>query len=438
MPLAKLPPFRTDLLAASLLTALALPAYGEDSSSSASLTSGTAFNPQISLILSGQFRHDNVNGAADARAASAEGVMRTGQANTAEAEGSSNGMQLGESELVLSTTIDPYLEGAATISLGENEVAVEEAWFQTRRLPAGLTLRAGRMLSGIGYLNGQHAHAQDFSVTPLPYASLLGAEGLADTGIRLIWLPLLPIYTQIGVELLQGDQEVFGTRVDAETQQDTTGTTAPVKERSGPRLTTAWINISPDIGDKQALQLGLWAAHNRQHTELFNNDETTASGDEYLLDGHARLQGLDVVWKYDAGAERGRGNAKVQFEYLRSDKALNTEWAGSSAVLAKGDNVQGHESGFYLQAGYGVAPRWWLAWRRELSGDSSSLTANVGRDPGTSSRSALSLAFLPSEFSRLRLETSRTQLADDDHGNVINTVVLQYTHSLGAHGAHSF
>ena len=47
---------------------------------------------------------------------------------------------------------------------------------QTTALGNGLSVKAGRFLSGVGYLNAQHAHTWDFVDAPLAYQALLGTQ----------------------------------------------------------------------------------------------------------------------------------------------------------------------------------------------------------------------------------------------------------------------
>jgi hypothetical protein len=87
------------------------------------------------------------------------------------------GFGLGESELIVSASIDPYFRGQLVAALTpENEVEVEEAFFQTLALGRGFTLKGGRFLSGIGYQNEIHQHAWDFQDSPLAYKAFLGGR----------------------------------------------------------------------------------------------------------------------------------------------------------------------------------------------------------------------------------------------------------------------
>ena len=110
---------------------------------------------------------------------------------------------LGESELTLSANIDPYFMGSVTFAMTpEDELEVEEAYFRTLALPAGLTLKGGRFFSGFGYLNEFHAHAWDFVDQPLVYQAFFGGQRAQD-GLQLKWLAPTDLFLELGVEIRQ-------------------------------------------------------------------------------------------------------------------------------------------------------------------------------------------------------------------------------------------
>ena len=78
----------------------------------------------------------------------------------------------------------------------ENEIEVEEAFFQTLALGRGFTLKGGRFLSGIGYQNEIHQHAWDFQDAPLAYKAFLGGK-LNDDGIQLRWLAPTELFLEL-------------------------------------------------------------------------------------------------------------------------------------------------------------------------------------------------------------------------------------------------
>ncbi|HJV63390.1 MAG TPA: hypothetical protein VJ743_20745, partial [Albitalea sp.] len=126
-----------------------------------------AFNPAMSLILSGLYTHTSQD---PARYAIGGFQLPAG----GEAGPGTRGLSLAESELGFAANIDPWLRGAANISLHpDDSVSVEEAYVQTTALGHGLGLKAGRFFSGVGYLNPQHAHTWDFVDNPLAYQAML-------------------------------------------------------------------------------------------------------------------------------------------------------------------------------------------------------------------------------------------------------------------------
>lgn len=411
--------------------------------SRAAVTAGSAFNPQVSLILTGHYRHDNAGGAGAEALEEAAGILHGVHFDGhGHGQGSGNGFALGESELVLSATVDPYFDARFIAAFDGHEAEVEEAWLQTRMLPQGLRLTAGKFLSGIGYQNAQHPHAWDFDDQALPYTALLGDHGLNDAGVQLTWLAPAPFYLLLGAEALQGnEQERFGALVAEEDGLTVLtpaagGFPAPT---SGPRLLTAFAKAAPDLGDDHALQLGVSVARARQAQQLVDEDDSVA-GDEFLLDGTQTLYGADLVYKFDGRGGQGAGDVKVAAEYLRLETDLEVAADAGAAPLATGARVQGVQDGWYLAATWGVAPRWSLGLRLDASGGTNRLRA-AGATTGLAdtTRATLALAWKPSEFSRLRLQGSRADVgAEDGSRRDLDTVLLTYTLSLGAHGAHAF
>ncbi|NCA73215.1 MAG: porin, partial [Sphingobacteriia bacterium] len=210
------------------------------------LSSGAAFNPQISVILNGNYYNDGIDGSGAALVGQA--LQPSGGSahdhdhdHAQDADhghshgGLNNGFNFSEAELSFSATVDPYFDAAAYLAvMDEGDVHLEEAWLQTRSLPHGLCVKAGKFLSDFGYANKQHPHAWDFVDQNLAYLNLLGDHGLQDTGVQLTWLPELPVYTLLGVEALQGDQERFGATLSDE-DQERLGLDAT---EDGPRLWT--------------------------------------------------------------------------------------------------------------------------------------------------------------------------------------------------------
>ena len=157
----------------------------------------SAFNPALSLILSGLYTRTSQDPASYA-------ISGARLPAGAEIGPGTRGLSLAESELGLAANIDPWLRGVAHIALHPDDaVSVEEAYVQTLGLGGGATLKAGRFLSGIGYLNAQHAHTWDFVDNPLAYQALLGTQ-YGDDGVQLTWLAPTDRFVELGAELGRG------------------------------------------------------------------------------------------------------------------------------------------------------------------------------------------------------------------------------------------
>ena len=147
---------------------------------------------------------------------------------------------LGESEITLSASVDPYFMANLTAALdGAGEAAVEEAFFRTTSLPHGLSIKGGRFFSGVGYLNEIHAHAWDFIDQPLAYQAFFGGQ-FAQDGVQLKWLAPTDLFIEFGAETGNGDA-FPGTR--------STGNSF--------NGTTLFAHFGGDIGDSIGWRAGL-------------------------------------------------------------------------------------------------------------------------------------------------------------------------------------
>ena len=157
----------------------------------------TAFNPAISLILAGNYA--NLSNNPDDYAI--QGFIPGGD----EIGPGDRSFNLGESELTISSNIDPYFMGNLTAAIsGDNEISVEEAYFRTTALPYGATIKGGQFYSSLGYLNDIHAHAWDFTDQPLVYQAFFGGQ-MAVQGLQAKWIAPLDLLVELGVESGNGN-----------------------------------------------------------------------------------------------------------------------------------------------------------------------------------------------------------------------------------------
>ena len=306
----------------------------------------------------------------------------------------------------------------------------------TFRLGRGFQLKGGKFLSGIGYANEQHPHQWDFVDQNLAWELLLGDHGLNEKGLQLTWLPKLPFYLQLGAELLQGENEGIASYVGPENvgpvpvdDGETPGPDRVLSRKAGPRLVTGFVKISPDLGYDAALQLGASYARSAMHQELHDEDEDGIVDEAF--EGTVDLYGLDAVFKLDSARPRGAGDLVVQAEYLLREKSLG--------LVGTPDSARFRQDGLYVQAVYGLAPRWQVAARYDAAGMTNSVREGGESEGfGTSKRVSGALTWNPTEFSRIRAQYTRGDFFSEGVKKTFDQLYLQLQISLGAHGVHSF
>ena len=379
----------------------------------------------ISAIIEGTFHHDN---APDGIGEMKEEISGFGHHHHDEEEeehhhhhGDKNGFNLHHIELGLSAEVDPYFRAWATLAFDDEDGSeIEEAVIQTTNLPYGLTLSAGKIMSGIGRLNRQHSHVWDFMDSPLIYEKLFGSHGLREKGVQATWKAPTPFYLLFGAEVGNGENETFCNQIGGEHLPD----------HDAPRLYTGFVKFAPDLGDSHALQLGLSYVNARSQS-LHEHEEE--DGLEIIaLDGYNTLYGADFVYKYDAKGMKGDGDFTLQGEYFlrRSDMKLQDDHS----------HYSNRQDGFYLQALYGFAPR----WRFGLRWDQLGLTNHIDdveegvSHGGNSYRATAMIDWKLSEFSLLRLQCARHVYDTEEDREKAWEFGLQLQVSLGTHPAHDF
>lgn len=364
-----------------------------------------AFNPDIGVIFAGTVWDHSTE---------PDGNVLAGFPYGGEAGLIDEGLALGETEIDISANVDDKFTAWLTLPIvledGEVAVELEEAWIETTALPAGLSARFGRFFSGIGYLNSKHLHTWDFADQPLPYQAFLGDQ-LVDDGVQLRWIAPTSHYLEIGSEVLRGGNYP-----------------AAGADRSGFGSYSLFANIGGDVGADHSWLAGLsWL--NASAVDRPSGPED----DPLIFNGDASIAGAHLVWKWAPNGNWRQRNLVLQSELL---------WRNEDGSYALPDgsqlNYDNDQVGWYLQAVYQPFPRWRFGTRIDgLSpGDpgpqfDGTLLDSLDDDP---LRFSLMMDWSNSEFSRLRLQYTRDE-ASADHGHQWG---LQYIHSIGAHGAHTF
>lgn len=385
----------------------------------AAAKSGAAFNPAISVILAGNYA-DLSRDPADYHIA---GFM-TADEGVGPGDRSFN---LGESELTLSASVDPYFMGNLTVAIsGENEIEVEEAYFRTTALPAGLSVKGGQFFSGFGYLNEVHAHAWDFADQPLVYQAFFGGQ-MAQVGMQARWLAPTDLFLEFGAET--GNGGAFpGTRL----------------EGNGANGMTLFGHVGGDLGGTVAWRAGLSWVDLDAEDRGFEQQDAAGNAIRNAFTGSSQTWVVDATLKWTAPGDPKRRYVKLQGEYM--DRTEDGVLGYASLGSELDGRYRSEQSGWYVQGVYQFLPRWRFGARYD-SLDSGTpkyaliRSGTLGWDdlpwlaPATPTRTTVMFDWNLSEFSRLR-----TQYAWDDArtGATDEQFLLQYIHALGAHGAHKF
>ena len=372
-----------------------------------------AFNPAVSLILSGRYARTSQDPAAYA----ITGFQLPG---SAEIGPGTRGFSLAESELAFAASIDPWFRGAANFAIHPDDtISVEEAYVQTTALGNGLSLKAGRFFSGIGYLNEQHAHAWDFVDAPLAYQAMLGTQ-YADDGVQLRWIAPTDQFVELGLELGRGRSFPGGDN-----------------SRNGAGMTALTAHTGGDIGDSHSWRAGLSVLSAKAADQDVVGVDPVGNPVTSAFSGRTRVWVADGVWKWAPNGNATRTSFRLQGEYLRSTRDGDLLY-GVGTVDTPGA-YRAVQSGWYLQGVYQFMARWRVGLRTErLDPGTPDYGANAGGfaaggyRPG---KHTLMVDYNPSEFSRIRLQFARDRARE---GATDNQLFLQYQTSLGAHGAHSY
>ena len=237
--------------------------------------SGTGFNPALSLILSGllhehrprpgQLSHQRLRPAAG----------RGDRARHAQLQPRRNRTEpVREHRPVVRRQPDPGL------CAGQQRRRSRRPSCGPLRSGSGLTLKAGRFLSSIGYLNSQHAHTWDFVDAPLAYQAMLGTQ-YGDDGLQLAWLAPIDQYLELRAELGRGRSFPGG---------DWSG--------NGAGMTALSLHTGGDIGISSSWRAGLSALQRQGLGPAAHGFRRVVGGRIDAFSGRTDVWVADAVWKW--------------------------------------------------------------------------------------------------------------------------------------------
>jgi len=335
------------------------------------LARGKSFNPDISVI--GSFLYRNSSRGNDS------------------ADDDHNGFFLDEAELQFAADIDAYLRASVLFAVhredGDWKIEPEEAFVESLSLPI-VTLKAGKFKTVLGKYNTIHAHALPFIDNQLISTTLLGEEGFSGEGVSAAAMIPIRWFSELTLQALTPNAHPFNSR-------------SPNATVAVGHFKNLW-----DLTDDLTLESGLSAGDGKNNVK---KNSTIYGGD------------LTLKWRPSQG---GKYSAFVwSTEYLIGKTNLNSD---------ETDNTEGIEShGGYSFIQWQFAQRWWVQARTEYveSLDKTSDIRNIQR------RNGALIAFLPTEFSALRLQYDHL---DERIAKPEDRVLLQLNISMGTHPAHSY
>lgn len=353
-----------------------------------------AFNPAISVILNGQYARHSLD---------PDHYVRSGFLLTGEAGPGAQGLSLGESEIALSANIDEKFYGQLTLAVGseggEDELGIEEAYIDSTALPQGLTLRAGRFFSNIGYLNNHHAHTDKFSDRPLAYQAFLGNQ-FGDDGVQLRWVAPTDLFVELGSEWLRGQNYPSGGAA-----------------HKGAGVQTLFAHAGGDAGSENSWLAGISMLRSK------------TVGSEDGFSGDNALYVADLTWMWAPQGNTKDGGITLRSEYFLDDR--DGEYVAPASLLPN-QPWRGKRHGVYVEGICRLNRQWETGYRYDrLWADNNGPYAST-HDPD---RHSVMLAWRNSEFSLVRLQLGQDK---PDPTGTDNVISLQYQVALGAHGAHRF
>jgi len=320
----------------------------------------------------------------------------------------SKGFNVDEGSIALFAPVDKYFDLFGVISFKEEGSSIEEAYFYTKTLPASLRLKAGKFKSNVSVRNETHPHEWDFADAPLAYQAFMGRDGIMEKGAQLTYRPHIALSPFIGVEALQGQNNIIFN-------QNSSG---------GPHAFTAYAKASYDFDKATNIYFGPYV--------VLGATETDSVAQGTLFRGESTLYGFETLFSWTPSKER---SLTLQGEYL---------WRTQSGTLTNTvtnvlDPLSRSQDGMYVQALYQM-DKWRLGVRYDRL---NLLTSNyeVGgaqQNFPNPYRVTGALEFNPSEYSRFRLQYNYDRsgggsLAYGGGSETNHEVYLQMVLAIGAH-----
>ena len=300
-----------------------------------------------------------------------------------------NGFNFQEAEFRFTGDVDPYFKADMILAIDrEGKVELEEGFVTSNQLPGdimprGLSLKMGKFFTEFGKHNLLHSHQFPFIDRPLVSEAVFGDEGLNEPAAGLNYLLPIPWYSEFTFQGMQGDNSnLFVLSGDGSPQGAFLG---------------HWKNFF-DLSDESTIEFG-----------------NSYVGGRNSGSGYSQAIGVDLTLKW-IPLKRAQDRALIwQNEYIYSS-------------IDQDNRERSKTGGLYTSLQYRLSRLWWLQGRYDLLG-----APNSGE--GVDHKWTILAALVPSEFSALRLQYSRTQ---QEFGEDIDQILFQLNYTLGSHPAHKY
>jgi len=313
-----------------------------------------------------------------------------------------NGFALQGLELAASANVDPYFRFDLAYQVGAD---LEEAAVTTTSLPANLQARAGFLMVPFGRQNARHLHTWAFVNPPLMQTRFVAAEHFSGAGCELSVLLPLPWFVTLSADAVN-TSELGGFRSSS----------------------FASIDSSPSQVTRSVADLA-YAGRVESFSELSSDwslllGASGATGRAMLAPSeHAALYGADAYLKWRP-ISRGEGERALS---LTLEAVLRDTPTPSDRL---------RDFGGYAELAAQLTQRWVVGLRAELCDVGQGTPPPAAGPLGRERRGALSLTFLPTHFSKVRIEGD--VIDEPARGAPVFAGFLQVEVSAGAHGAHAF
>ena len=328
--------------------------------------------PRLHVDLIGY--RDSVGGQGDDFLQNPNGIFNThvdgmnGESGHAHGGMLHSGLNLRAAEFSLRAAYGDHWDALFNLVTDGRAIALEEVWLRARSA-AGGSLKFGKFLSAVGWQNALHQHNWDFVDQPLPYQLLL-AGGLGGNGVQASWrVQHAQWQGQIGIEGLSGGNEAVAAGLPNPTAFTTSRgavISVPFADRPAwPVVQTVFarLGFSPALGHDLGGNLG-WI-HGRQHQELHQYHPGINDAD-HALQGTTNTWVTGLRYAFEPGENvSGRWDVQAEYFYQRKDLTLNFHQTKPWNIGQPRDLAV---DGYFLQARYGIAPRWTVGVRFDVAG----------------------------------------------------------------------